>query len=69
LLILKKTAVLERFYRGEQSRNRKTGGYGIGLSIAKWIINSHQGTSEISDTKPQGATVTLKIPFKKNDIC
>lgn len=59
-----KEAVFERFYRGEQSRNRKTGGYGIGLSIAKWIIDSHKGSIKLSDTKPKGTTVTIKIPSK-----
>jgi two-component system sensor histidine kinase CiaH len=60
-----KEAVFERFYRGEQSRNRKTGGYGIGLSIAKWVVNSHQGTILLSDTQPRGTTVTIKIPLNQ----
>ncbi|MFD2305682.1 sensor histidine kinase [Enterococcus termitis] len=60
----KKAAVFERFYRGEESRNRKTGGNGIGLAIAKWIVDEHQGKIEITDTEPKGTTVTLRFPVK-----
>lgn len=60
----KKTAVFERFYRGEESRNRKTGGYGIGLAIAKWIVDEHQGKIELTDTIPKGTTVILRFPVK-----
>lgn len=60
----KKVAVFERFYRGESSRNRKTGGYGIGLAIAKWIVDEHQGKIELTDTTPKGTTVILRFPVK-----
>ncbi|MBO0472792.1 two-component system, OmpR family, sensor histidine kinase CiaH [Enterococcus sp. DIV0840] len=60
----KKAAVFERFYRGEESRNRKTGGYGIGLAIAKWIVDEHQGKIELTDTRPKGTTVILRFPVK-----
>ncbi|MBO0445052.1 HAMP domain-containing histidine kinase [Enterococcus ureilyticus] len=60
----KKAAVFERFYRGESSRNRKTGGYGIGLAIAKWIVEEHQGKIELTDTTPKGTTVILHFPVK-----
>lgn len=60
----KKATVFERFYRGEESRNRKTGGYGIGLAIAKWIVDEHQGKIELTDTRPKGTTVILRFPVK-----
>lgn len=60
----KKNAVFERFYRGEESRNRKTGGYGIGLAIAKWIVDEHQGKIDLLDTDPKGTTVMLRFPVK-----
>ncbi|GGC81626.1 sensor histidine kinase [Enterococcus wangshanyuanii] len=60
----KKAAVFERFYRGEESRNRKTGGNGIGLAIAKWIVDEHQGKIELTDNTPKGTTVTLRFPVK-----
>lgn len=42
----------ERFYRPDSSRSRQTGGYGIGLSVAKNIIESHKG--KITVTKSNG---------------
>lgn len=56
--------VFERFYRAENSRNRKTGGAGLGLAIVKEIIEAHQGTISISNNKEKGITVLMEIPLK-----
>jgi signal transduction histidine kinase len=40
--------LFERFYRSDESRARETGGYGVGLSIAKAITESHKGKIQVS---------------------
>lgn len=57
--------LFERFYRGDQSRNRKSGGLGIGLSIAKALIVAHGGKIDVKSTKAEGTTVTVYFPFNK----
>ncbi|RKD25722.1 hypothetical protein BEP19_01915 [Ammoniphilus oxalaticus] len=52
--------LFDRFYRGTRARNYQ--GTGLGLSIAKWIIDRHAGTIEISSQAGQGATVIVTLP-------
>ena len=47
--------LFERFYRVDSSRSRESGGYGLGLSIAKAIVNQHNGTIHVK-TSPEGPT-------------
>ena len=54
----------ERFYRGDKSRNRKTGGIGIGLSIVKALIDAHHGEISIESQLHVGTTVTVVFPKK-----
>lgn len=60
--------VFERFYRTDKSRNRKTGGAGIGLTIVKSIISAHQGTISIESQENKGTTVTIVLPKEDNHI-
>jgi signal transduction histidine kinase len=54
--------VFDRFYRGEQSRSRGTGGVGLGLSIAQAIIAAHHGTITIDSEPGQSTTVRVALP-------
>ena len=69
--------VFERFYRGKHNNSERTAGHGIGLALAKWLIESHQGTIEIHSPNPSdgfavagtsetpGTLVRLRIPMTK----
>lgn len=54
--------LFERFYRGDKSRDRKTGGIGIGLSIVKALIDAHHGQIKVESEKGLGAIVTISFP-------
>ncbi len=54
--------IFERFYRVDRSRNRKTGGSGLGLTIAKRLVEAHGGTIEVKSEPGQGSTFTFTIP-------
>lgn len=58
--------IFERFYRADKSRNRLTGGAGIGLAIAKSIIDAHHGSIHVNSKIDEGSTFIVFIP-KKTD--
>ncbi len=53
--------VFERFYRADQARNRRQDGFGLGLSIVKWIAESHHGHVELESAPGQGSTFTVHL--------
>ncbi len=57
--------VFERFYRGEKSRTRsKDGkGFGLGLSIAFWIVRNHDGRIEVDSKVGSGTTFAIWLPL------
>jgi two-component system phosphate regulon sensor histidine kinase PhoR len=56
--------IFERFYRVDTSRDQKSGGRGIGLSIVKQIVKQHGGHIQIKSTVNVGTTVTMIFPYK-----
>lgn len=54
--------LFDRFYRSDAARTRETGGYGIGLSIAKTIMESHKGTICAAYFPPNQITFTATFP-------
>lgn len=56
--------IFDRFYRVNSDRSRRTGGAGLGLAIAKAIIDSHQGNIQIHSEKGKGSIFTLRFPLK-----
>lgn len=54
--------VFERFYRADTSRSRLTGGSGIGLTIAKTIVEAHKGTISVESRPGEGARFSIRLP-------
>ncbi|WP_313584999.1 sensor histidine kinase, partial [Lacrimispora sp.] len=55
--------VFERFYRTDESRVRKDGGYGLGLSIAKTIVDHHKGKINLISSLETGTIFTVSLPL------
>lgn len=57
--------IFDLFYRADTARNRSSGGVGIGLSLAKALVNLHGGNIEVSSTEGGGATFSILLPKVK----
>ncbi|MDF2949869.1 MAG: hypothetical protein K0R07_1913 [Sedimentibacter sp.] len=53
--------IFERFYRSDLSRNRQTGGTGIGLTITKALVDAHEGTIKIDSEAGKGTVVIIEF--------
>ncbi len=54
--------VFERFYRVDPARSSTVEGAGLGLSLAKWIVDRHQGRIEVRSEPGKGSTFTIWLP-------
>lgn len=54
--------IFQRFYRTDQSRNRQSGGAGIGLAIVKSIVSAHGGMVTVVSKENKGSCFTVKLP-------
>ncbi len=54
--------IFERFYRVDESRSKKTGGIGVGLTIAKSIVDLHNGKIEVKSKLNEGSEFIVTIP-------
>lgn len=59
----KREIVFKPFYRLDSSRNLKTGSVGLGLAIARDIINGHGGDITLSESRAKGLRVTIRMPI------
>jgi signal transduction histidine kinase len=54
--------VFERFYRADPARSSTAGGAGLGLAIARWIVELHGGEIHVEQNAPQGCRMVATIP-------
>ena len=59
-----KKRIFDRFYRVDKARTRQKGGFGLGLSLAKQIVESFKGTIQVKDNKPKGTIFEVKLSVK-----
>ncbi len=59
--------IFERFFRSDPARNRQSGGYGLGLSIAKWIADKHKGFFEVLSYENLGTRISLVLPYDEQE--
>jgi len=60
--------LFERFYRTSEARDKNSGGTGLGLAIAKWIIDTHDATVDVSSTVGEGTEFIIFFPLSTSAV-
>ena len=58
--------IFDRFFRGEAARDRRAAGAGLGLAIARWIVDCHNGTIDATSVVGVGTTIIVTLPRAKS---
>lgn len=58
--------IFSRFYKADKSRNRSAGGSGLGLALAKRIVDMHRGEIQAVSTVGMGSTFRVTLPLESS---
>jgi signal transduction histidine kinase len=58
-----KPHIFERFFRADPARSPGVNGAGLGLSLAKWIVDRHHGRIDVDSQPGRGSTFTVRLPL------